>query len=266
MSFIFSKVLWPFASPANALALLIACGVVLQLVGGARWRRRGLILSVGVTAVLVVLMMMPVGAWFMLPLESRFPVSALPERVDGVIVLGGSVNPSASAAWGQPTMNHAADRLAEFAALARRYPAATLVFTGGSGSLTRPDLAEAPIARQELERMGAPVERILFEGASRNTYENAVFSRDLAKPKPGETWVLVTSAYHMPRSVGIFRRIGWPVVADPVAHYTEENSAVAFGPNLASTLALLDDAVHEWLGLLAYRLMGRTDSMFPGPT
>jgi len=265
MSFFLSKVLWPFASPANFLVLLAVAVLAVQLLGGRRRQRLGLLLSTLFTLLLVALMLLPVGIWLMLPLESRFPQPQWPDKVDGVIVLGGAVDPSASAAWGRPTVNHAADRMTEFAWLARRYPEARLVFTGGSGSLSRPDLTEGPIARQIFERIGMPVERIMFEGASRNTYENAVFSRELVKPQPGETWVLITSAYHMPRAVGIFRKLGWPVLPDPVGYYTGEDAGWRIGPNLAGDLTMLDDTVHEWLGLISYRLLGRTDALFPGP-
>lgn len=263
MSFILSKVLWPFASPANFLVLLAVVALAVQLFGR---RRLGLALNALFTALLVALMLLPVGARLIYPLEARFPQPILPERVDGVIVLGGAVDPSASAAWGRPTVNHAADRMTEFAWLARKYPEARLVFTGGSGSLSRPDMTEAPIARAVFERMGAPVDRILFEDKSRNTFENAVFTRELVRPQPGETWVLITSAYHMPRSVGIFRKLGWTVLPDPVGYYTGEDSTTRIGPNLAGDLSLIDEAVHEWLGLLTYRLLGRTDAIFPGPT
>lgn len=265
MSFVLSKVLWPLLAPANFLVLLLVIGFGVQALGGRRWRRFGLGLSGLVLALLVALTVLPVWAWVMLPLESRFPQAVWPDKVDGVIVLGGSVDTSASAAWKHPTVNHAADRLIEFAWLARRYPEARLVFTGGSGSLSAPDQLEAPVARAVLERMGAPVERMVFEDRSRNTLENAVFTKELMQPKPGETWVLVTSAYHMPRSVGIFRKINWPVLPDPVAYYTGLNDGSLFGPNLAKDLQVLEDALHEWAGLISYRLMGRTDALFPGP-
>ena len=262
MAFVLSKLLWTLLSPANLLVLLLLIGFGAQMLG---WRRFGLRLSAGVLAVLTALTMLPVWAWTMVPLESRFPQPVWPEKIDGVVVLGGSVDTSASAAWNRPVVNHAADRLMELAWLARRYPEARLVFTGGSGSLTNPEQLEAPIVRRALERIGVPVERMVFEDRSRNTLENAVFTKELVKPKPGETWVLVTSAYHMPRSVGIFRKIGWPVLPDPVAYYTGLDDGSQFGPNLAKDLSILDDSLHEWLGLVSYRLMGRTDALFPGP-
>ncbi len=265
MSFVLSKVLWPLLAPANFLVVFGVTGVGLQLLGGRRGRRYGLMLNVAVMALLVALTVLPVWDWALRPLEGRFPRPVWPEKVDGVIVLGGSVDTSASAAWKHPVANHAADRLIEFAWLARRYPEARLVFTGGSGSLSNPEQVEAPVARAVLERMGAPVERIVFEDRSRNTQENAAFTQELMKPKPGETWVLITSAYHMPRSVGIFRKIGWAVLPDPVGYYTGLADDTRFGPNLAKDLYILDDAIHEWVGLVSYRLLGRTDAVFPAP-
>lgn len=260
--FALSKLLWPIFSPANFLVLLLVVALLLHLLGR---RRAGVTLTALVTVAFLALTFLPVGARMLYPLEARFPQPTWPERVDGVIVLGGAVDPAATAFWGRPVVNHAADRMTEFVWLARRYPEAKLVFTGGSGSLTRQDLTEAPVARQVFERLGLPAERVLFEDKSRNTYENAVFTRDLVKPQPGETWVLITSAYHMPRSYGIFRKLGWKVLPDPVAYYTAEDSTSRIGPNLVGDFNLIDEAVHEWLGLLSYRLMGRTDAVFPGP-
>lgn len=257
--------LWPLLSPTNLLALLAVAGFVLQLAGGRRWRRHGLVISGVVSGTLAILLILPVGAWLLLPMEARIPPVTLPQEVDGVIVLGGSINPSVCARWNYPTIRHAADRLTEFVRLARRYPKAKLVFTGGSGSLSRPDLTEAPVAREIFERIGLPIERIIFEGKSRNTYENAVFTRELVHPRPGETWVLVTSAYHMPRALGIFRAANWPVLPDPVDYRLSEGAEWNIGLDLVSNLSGLEDAVHEWAGLLAYWLMGRTQSLFPGP-
>ena len=111
MSFILSKLLWPFAAPGNFLVMAAVLGLALQVLGGPRWSRYGLGLSAAVVAVLVALTVLPVAAWSLLPLEGRFPVPTLPDKVDGVIVLGGAVDVSATTAWGRPTLNHAADRM-----------------------------------------------------------------------------------------------------------------------------------------------------------
>jgi uncharacterized SAM-binding protein YcdF (DUF218 family) len=266
MSFILSKVLWLVVAPGNLLALLALGGIGLQLAGGPRWRRRGLVLSGTVAGLMAVLLVLPVDAWLLEPLERRFPQpAAMPEKVDGIIVLGGMVDTSATAAWGRPTLNHGADRLTDFVYLARRWPAARLVFSGGSGALVNTQQTEAPVAREILGRLGLDLGRVVFEGASRNTYENVRFSQEALKPQPGETWLLITSATHMPRAVGIFRRAGWPVVAWPVAYRTGLDAGQPPSLDLAATLLRFDEAVHEWVGLLSYRLLDRTDAWFPGP-
>lgn len=103
-----------------------------------------------------------------------------------------------------------------------------------------------------------------MERRSRNTYENAVFTKALVAPKPGERWLLVTSAYHMPRSVGLFRRAGFLVEPYPVDWRIGER-VFAFENVSADGLFRTDIAVREWLGLLAYRLSGRTGELLPGP-
>ena len=105
----------------------------------------------------------------------------------------------------------------------------------------------------------------MFEDRSRNTHENAVFSHALAQPKPGETWVLITSAFHMPRAVGAFRRAGWTVVPYPVDYALEPDPPMSWQMDFLGAMGTLRSAVHEWTGLAAYRLTGKTDALFPAP-
>ncbi len=105
-----------------------------------------------------------------------------------------------------------------------------------------------------------------FEDKSRNTWENAIFTRDLVNPKPGDTWLLVTSAWHMPRAMGIFRKAGFKVTAYPVDYLTYGNSRDLHPPRLAlDEMERLENALHEWIGLVAYRLTDKTDALFPAP-
>lgn len=264
MTFAASKLLWFVADPGNVLLILLCAGALLL---GTRTRQRLGRRLVGLAALAgLAITVVPLGAWLHVPLENRFPVPArLPDRVDGVVVLGGAVDQFLTVARGQPALRAEAERMTAFAALARRYPEARLVFTGGSGRLVRQGVKETVAARLLFEELGLDVERVLFEDRSRNTYENAVYSYRLAAPQPGETWLLVTSAYHMPRAVGCFRRAGWHVVPYPVDFRTD--GTYAYLPSLFFAEALVDLglAVHEWIGLAAYRLMGRTDRLLPGP-
>ncbi len=267
MDFIVSKLLWIVVSPVNFLVLLLAIGVCLHGCGRHLIQRIGWRMTVLATVVLAGLLILPLDLWVIQPLEERFPVPKLPAHVDGIIVLGGMVDTVVSQAWGQPKLNHNADRLTEFVHLARLYPEAKLIFSGGSGALLSSDLiTEAAVAREICARLGLATDRIQFEDRSRNTYENVLFSLTMAQPKKGETWVLITSAIHMPRAVGIFRQMGWSVLPYPVAFWTAPPVNDLRPPlSLANTFFRLDEGTHEWVGLLAYHMMGRTSEWFPGP-
>ncbi|MBE0532092.1 MAG: YdcF family protein [Rhodospirillales bacterium] len=262
MFFALSKILWWLAAPANLLFFLLAAGVLLLW---TRWRRLGRGMASAATLMIVAVTVLPVGSWMMQQLEDRFPaVSTLPAHVDGIVVLGGAVNPWMTVERGQIALGDHAERLTEFAALARRYPDARLVFTGGTGYLTRQDIKEADVIAPLWEQIGLDARRIQYENQSRNTYENALLSRPLARPD--ETWILITSAFHMPRAVGCFRKVGWTILPFPVDYKTGRSFAFDFSLNPAGRLMSLNAAVHEWLGLIFYRLTGKTDSLFPGPS
>jgi uncharacterized SAM-binding protein YcdF (DUF218 family) len=160
----------------------------------------------------------------------------------------------------------AADRIIAGAELARRYPNARIVFSGGSPNLISNDAREADYAAMIFDALGIPSSRLIMERRSRNTLENAEFSKELAFPKPGERWLLVTSAYHMPRAVGLFRKVGFAVEPYPVDwRVGGVADMVAFNPLGADGLARTDLALREWMGLAAYRLAGKTDDLLPGP-
>jgi uncharacterized SAM-binding protein YcdF (DUF218 family) len=151
------------------------------------------------------------------------------------------------------------------AVLARLHPEARIVLTGGAADPLRPDPKEAPVMAELLVSLGIEAERLVVEDQSRNTYENAVYSQRLAQPKKGEVWLLVTSARHMPRSVGCFRAVDWPVIPYPVDFDTDRASDWVNGDVPVVRLGRLDKAVHEWLGLVFYRLSGWTDALLPAP-
>jgi uncharacterized SAM-binding protein YcdF (DUF218 family) len=261
MTFIASKLFWGIAAPANLLLLLLLAALFIM---ARSRRRRGFGLAVVVALALLLAAILPVGQWLIAPLEDRFPVPTVPARVDGIIVLGGAVEPMISHAHGQVALNDAAERLTTALALAQRHPEARLLLTGGDASvLPRPGEEEAELMRTLLIDLGLAPDRLLIEDRSRNTYENALFSRALVQPKPGETWLLVTSASHMPRAVGCFRQVGWPALPYPVDFHTEDEPRLEF--LLSGHLALLDLAAKEWVGLFAYRLLGRIDALFPRP-
>jgi uncharacterized SAM-binding protein YcdF (DUF218 family) len=202
-----------------------------------------------------------------LPLESRFPVPDLAgRRIDGVVVLGGALMERQTLAHGPMALNDAGERIVALADLARRFPDARILFTGGSGFYSNAPLSEGEVLRGQLGALGLQPDRVVIEGRSVNTWENATLSKPLMQPKPGETWLLVTSAWHMPRAVGIFRRLDWTVVPYPVDFRTAgPGDALRGFASVSDGLRRTDMAMREWLGLVAYRLSGRSDALLPGP-
>ena len=261
--FLLSKIIALVTAPDVVLLLAVLVGTALLWTRRQRTGRR--LLAVG-TAGMFLVAVLPLGGWLILPLENRFPtIHQLPEHVDGIVVLGSAVNQRVTEAHGQPALNGTAERMTEFVALARQHPEAKLVFTGGSALIDYPELKEATVARQLFASLGMDVTRVVFEDQSRNTYENALYTRDLMKPKPGETWVLITSAFHMPRAYGCFSQVGWKVLPYPVDYMTLGYFRFTVDFALAAGLDGLGFAIHEWVGLTAYRILGRTDALFPSP-
>jgi uncharacterized SAM-binding protein YcdF (DUF218 family) len=264
MFFLLAKILGVIAVPSNVVVMIGLVGAMLLPTGFARRGRRLLVASVLLTAVIG---LFPLGNVMLLPLEDRFPHWD-PSRgaPDGIIVLGGVINTDISAARGEISVGDAAERLLVIAQLARRYPSARIVFSGGNGELNFSGLAEADFVQQLFQSFGIPCGRILLERESRDTAENARYAKRSAEPKPGERWLLVTSAVHMPRAVGAFRMVGFAVEAYPVDWQTRGREDLwSLSGSLLGGFAAADAAAHEWVGLLVYRLTGRTSELYPGP-
>ena len=215
MFFILSKTLGFFALPSNFLISIGMIGLVLLC---TRFQRLASWLVVTSLVLIAFAGFSPLGNMLMLPLEQRFPPwDASRGPPDGIVVLGGAISPDISAARGAVALNEAAERITAAAELARRYPNARIIFSGGSVRSLFDNAPPRPPSRsKELEALGVAHDRITAEEQSRNTIENAVFSRLIAQPKPGERWLLVTSAFHMPRAIAAFRAAGFPVEAYPV--------------------------------------------------
>ena len=263
MTFLLSKLLWALLRPGTLLLVLAWAGLILAWL--SRLRLGHALIAVALSGYLAILVL-PIDQWLLMPLEERFALpDPPPARVDGIIVLGGVIDSALSADRGMPVLTASAERITDAVILAKRHPDAKIVFTGGNGDLMPISPTEADYAKTLLAALGVDPARIVTEGASRNTVENAVFTRDIVHPAPGQTWLLVTSASHMPRSVGIFRRAGWPVTPWPVGYKSGRSMEVQYTRQFGDKIAQLDWAVHEWVGLVAYRLLGRTDALFPAP-
>lgn len=261
MFFTLSKLVWFVFSPVNLSILLAALAGLLAF---TRFARPARWLGAAALLALVLMAFSPLPRIVVRPLEDRFPQQdAAKEPVAGIIVLGGPIG----IARGDVVLLSAGARVTKAVELARLHPQAKLVFTGGAANLISPvTTTEADGARLLFTGLGLPPERLLLEDRSRNTLENAVFTRRLVDPKPGERWLLVTSAYHMPRSMGLFRKAGFPVEAYPVDWKVgTKEDLLKYYVTANDGLLLVDIGVREWLGLIAYRIAGHTDALLPGP-
>jgi uncharacterized SAM-binding protein YcdF (DUF218 family) len=263
--FALSKTIGVMLYPTN---FLIGIGLIGAILLATRFASIGRKLLVASVVLLAVGGFSPLGNWLLYPLESRFPAwDATRGAPDGIIVLGGPIDPEMSRAHDTPVFRNSADRMIAAAALAHRYPKARIVYSGGNANLVFDDSArETDYAVAIFEELGIPRQRLMMEGRSRNTAENAEFSKALAVPKSGERWLLVTAAYHMPRSVGVFRKAGFAVEPYPVDWRVGGRSdLLAFSAYSIRVLGRVETALREWIGLAAYRISGRTGEFFPGP-
>jgi uncharacterized SAM-binding protein YcdF (DUF218 family) len=261
--FVFSKLLTFLILPSNVIFILIVVATVLVF---TRYTKAARLILAGAVSCLVIVGFLPVGAALEAVLENRFPPWDTSRGAPtGFIILGGPVSPTLSAKRGTIVLDASAERLTIVAKLARDYPDAKFIYSGGNGALLGGP-AEADYVLPLFESFGIARNRILLERESRTTAENATYSKDLAAPKPGERWVVITSGYHMPRSIGAFRAAGFDVEAYPVDwQLSGEGVGLHFPLSFVAGLNALDTAAREFVGMFAYWLSGRSSALFPAP-
>lgn len=266
MFYIASKVLWFLLQPSSLMVGAVIGGAMLVRTA---WRRLARALLWGGILALLICGLSSLGDILIHPLESRFARGDLDragQPITGIIVLGGAEDGRSIDAPELASLNEAAERYTEGVALARRLPQARLVFTGGSGTILRVVPPEADLAARLFEALGVAKERITLESQSRSTYENAAFTARMLKPAPNERWLLVTSAWHMPRAMGCFRRAGFAVEPWPVDYRAPRRlEPTRMNASIPEGLRRIDVVTREYAGLVAYYLTGRTDALFPGP-
>ncbi|MFT5719982.1 MAG: uncharacterized SAM-binding protein YcdF (DUF218 family) [Motiliproteus sp.] len=259
--FFFSKLIWTFGRPDHLVLLLLTLAVL-----GLGWnsrRHKSRTLALGLLLAIWLVALFPVGKLLLYPLEQRFAVPAQLEQrsLAGIIVLGGAEKLSTMHLRQRAEFTEAAERVMAVPLLARRFPELPIIYSCGSGKMLESTLKGADYTRLYFDAMGLDG-RVLYERQSRNTYENATLSRPLAGAGIQGTWLLVTSAFHMPRSVGVFRQQGWTVLPYPV-DFRGQPFGWGLSFNLSGNLEDLTMAIREWVGLLAYRLSGKTATLLP---
>ena len=262
MFWLASKLFWLVFHPLSLAMLSVMAGLLLSF-----RRRKGLGLSLtgfGL-AILLIAGMTSAGALLMQPLEARYPrPDAFPENAAGVIALGGGTDNVISAARKTYELANAGERYVEAVRLALAHPDIPVLVTGGVGNLYGDGESDAESTARLFEAFGLGAPQIRYESKARNTYENAINSAALFDPQPGQPYVLITSAYHMPRSVALFEKAGFDVVPWPVDFRTTgETGAMLDIGDATDNIDLTATAMREWIGLIAYWATGRIDSIFP---
>ena len=256
--------MWWLSKPSNWFAFVLVLGILLWLI---RQRRvSNWLIGLG-AAGLIAGGLTPLSVWLIGPLERRFAAPPDVTQVHGIVVLAGAERIALTTAHGQPQVNDLSGRLFAFMRLAHAHPEAILLHSGAG--TTRPNELgpnQSDIAAQLLLESGLDSKRLTLEDRSRNTCESAAMSFELVQPKPDERWLLVTSAYHMPRAIGCFRAIDWEVIPYPTDYHSLSPASLFLADiEFAENLRRLDLATHEWAALAYYRLGKRIDSIFPGP-
>ncbi|GGC23533.1 hypothetical protein GCM10011363_45020 [Marivita lacus] len=245
-------------TPESWLVVLLLLALLASRADNRIWGRRFLLAALVFTLVIGTL---PLGALLLRPLETQFQPNPAVSDPAGILILGGGEDGSAMLATGLAGVNEAGDRFLAGIALARTYPEAGVVFTGGSGKLLGHGVPGADLAEQILAEAGVNSDRILLENRSRNTAENAANTRVLVSDDITGPWLLVTSAFHMPRAVGTFCAAGWRNIIPYPVDYRGIGS-LEIGWDLGGRLSVLNIAVKEWIGLMAYRVTGRSTQLF----
>lgn len=264
MFFSLSKIFWLFMQPLSILLFLCVFIVVALYCG---WKVLAIISALIACSIIILCGFTTLGAVLLNPLEERFQrPQKLPDHMEGIIVLGGYMSGEINAARGGVELNSAGDRVIEAMRLAKHYPHVKIIVTGGEGTYFSQSMPDAESTRQLFKMFQLADHNVIYEAKSRNTIENAQFTRDLVHPQKGQRWLLVTSAFHMPRSVGVFRKAGFDVIAWPTDYKTvPEVKFRLYFQNVNESFARSSTALHEWLGLLIYWWNGQTDQFFPKP-
>jgi len=253
MSFFLSKFLWHILNPFNLFIFLNFIGIVLLLI---KKNKTGFYLIFFNLFIISCVSFFPIGAFLIYKLEKNFhnSINIYPKEIDGILILGGATDPFLSNNYNQIIVNESAERLIESVNLINKYNKAKVIFSGGLG--------HAEVAKKFYNKMGVDLNKIIFEDKSRNTYENILFSKKILDLNKKENWILITSAFHMRRATLIGEKVNWIFYPFPVDF--NQPLKIKLSPNLSllSNLNSFQKGSHEWLGLIAYYLMDRTDKIY----
>ena len=256
--FYISKIIWFLLSPINLILVLLSLVFIFNLINFNRLSKFFFFLTL---LFFLISGILPIGSYLGYVLEKKYHFSNYyPNQVDGILILGGATDPYLSDKYNQVILNDSGERLIESVLLINKYPDAKIIFSGGSGSLFYPELDHATVAKKFFENMEIN-NNIIYEEQSRNTFENILYSKTIVMPKDSENWLLVTSAFHLNRSLAVASKLDWKLIpyATDFRHPKKFTWKVSF--NFLSNFSEFDHSTHEWIGIIYYYFMGRLDSL-----
>ena len=260
MSFYLSKILWLILNPYNFFIFINIITVFLYIYN---FKKISVSLFIINFLFLFTISIFPIGNFLINKIEKEYHFTTqVPDVLDGILVLGGATLPILFKEFNQVSVNGSAERLIESVKIIRKFEKSKIIFSGGSGVLDRSDLGHAEAAKFFYETVGVDTQKIIFENRSRNTYENILFTKSIVDPTKNEKWLLITSASHMKRALLVGKKLGWNFI--PYAVDFKTYKKIKFKPsfNLLSNLVSFQQASHEWLGLISYYFMNRTEKIF----
>lgn len=263
MPFPIYKLIGSLAEPMNLFAVLLFFAMLFVCLPWEGARKFGKRLGMLLALLLLLLAALPLGQWALLPLENAYAGAKLPEKVDGIVFLTTDEDPVTTEARGVTISGYAGQRHIALARLAKRYPKARILVVGTTAPFTPSEkVTTKSLMQDNFDQLGIPRDRVEFETKSRTTHENAIMAKELVKPKEGQTWILMTTASHMPRAVLCFQKEGWKVWPHSADYLTAPTFTRPHGLTALRQIRFLDRALHEYVGLLTYRLAGWTKSLW----
>ena len=260
MSFFLSKFLWSIINPFNIILFFIFIGIVLHFFLKNKLYKFCYFIAL---LIFIFIAIMPTGNLLYFQLEKKFHTTAsLPSEIDGILILSGATDPPLTKEYNLIHLNGSAERLIESIFLMNKYPKAKVIFSGGSGAIHDQNLTHSYVAKKFYKQLNINIRNIVFESKSRNTYENILYSLKIANPSSDEKWILITSAFHMTRAMNISEKLDWKII--PYAVDFRAGKKFSWKPTISffGNISAMQSASHEWIGLIAYYFMGRTNKIY----
>tara|TARA_Y100001970_G_scaffold187275_1_gene227827 strand:+ start:1421 stop:2203 length:783 start_codon:yes stop_codon:yes gene_type:complete len=260
MSFFLSKFLWLFFNPLSLIFFIFFLGCTFLFFNKYKFAKIIFFTNFIFFSTIIIF---PIGGFALYILEKDYHTKIVyPKKIHGILILSGATSPYLSNEHNSVELNSSSERLTETIVLMNKYKDAKVIFSGGSGNLNTPLLTHSNVAKNFFSRMGVDVDRIIFENKSRNTYENIIYSKKISKITNNQNWIMITSASHMKRASLISTKQNWKIYPYPVDFRQPKKFSLKPSLNFYDNLNSFNHASHEWLGLLSYYFMGRTEKVF----